>query len=51
MSVPKLPPKLNLLRSVYYSIFIDISIRLEHQSQIGKVVFLGYHLTVESNVT
>jgi hypothetical protein len=30
--------------------FIDISILLKHRSQIAKCVFLGYHLTIESNI-
>jgi hypothetical protein len=32
------------------NIFIDIPILLEHQSQVVKGVFLGYHLTIESNI-
>jgi hypothetical protein len=31
------------------NIFIDILILLEHRSQVVKGVFLGYHLTIESN--
>jgi hypothetical protein len=30
--------------------FIDIPIILEHRSAIAKCVFLGYHLTIESNI-
>jgi hypothetical protein len=32
------------------NIFIDIPILLEHQFQVAKDVFLGYHLTIESNI-
>jgi hypothetical protein len=32
------------------NIFIDISILLEHRSQVAKGVFLGYYLTIESNI-
>jgi hypothetical protein len=32
------------------NIFIDIPILLEHRSQVAKGVFLGYHLTIESNI-
>jgi hypothetical protein len=31
------------------NIFINIPILLEHRSQVAKGVFLGYHLTIESN--
>jgi hypothetical protein len=31
-------------------IFIDIPILLENKSQVAKGVFLGYHLTIESNI-
>jgi hypothetical protein len=31
-------------------IFIDIPILLEHRSHVAKGVFLGYHLTIESNI-
>jgi hypothetical protein len=31
-------------------IFIDIPILLKHRSQVAKGVFLGYHLTIESNI-
>jgi hypothetical protein len=33
------------------NIFIDIAIILEHQSQVAKYVFLGYHLTIEFNIS
>jgi hypothetical protein len=33
------------------NIFIDISILLEHRSQVVKCVFLGYHLTIESSIS
>jgi hypothetical protein len=32
------------------NIFIDISILLEHRSQVAKGAFLGYYLTIESNL-
>jgi hypothetical protein len=32
------------------NIFINIPILLEHRSQVVKYVFLGYHLTIESNI-
>jgi hypothetical protein len=32
------------------NIFIDIPILLEYRSQVAKCVFLGYHLTIESNI-
>jgi hypothetical protein len=32
------------------NIFINILILLEHRSQVVKCVFLGYHLTIESNI-
>jgi hypothetical protein len=32
------------------NIFIDIPILLEHRSQVVKGVFLGYLLTIESNI-
>jgi hypothetical protein len=32
------------------NIYVDIPILLEHRSQIEKYVFLGYHLTIESNI-
>jgi hypothetical protein len=32
------------------NIFIDIPILLEHQSQVANGVFLGYLLTIESNI-
>jgi hypothetical protein len=32
------------------NIFINISILLEHRSQVAKGVFLEYHLTIESNI-
>jgi hypothetical protein len=31
-------------------IFINIPILLKHRSQVAKGVFLGYHLTIESNL-
>jgi hypothetical protein len=31
------------------NIFIDIPIFLEYRFQVAKGVFLGYHLTMESN--
>jgi hypothetical protein len=31
------------------NIFIDIPMLLEHRSQVAKCVFLGYHLTIESD--
>jgi hypothetical protein len=30
-------------------IFIDIPVRLKHQSQVVKFIFLMYHPTIESN--
>jgi hypothetical protein len=33
------------------NIFIDIPILLEHRSHVVKDVFLGYHLTIESNIS
>jgi hypothetical protein len=33
------------------NIIIDILILLEHRSQVAKGVFLGYNLTIESNIT
>jgi hypothetical protein len=30
--------------------FIDIPILLEHRSQVAKGIFIGYHLTIESNI-
>jgi hypothetical protein len=32
------------------NIFVDILILLEHRFQVAKDVFLGYHLTIESNI-
>jgi hypothetical protein len=32
------------------NIFIDTPILLDHLSQVAKGVFLGYHLTIESNI-
>jgi hypothetical protein len=32
------------------NIFIDIPILQEHRYQLVKDVFLGYHLTIESNI-
>jgi hypothetical protein len=32
------------------NIFIDVPILLEHCSEVAKGVFLGYHLTIESNI-
>jgi hypothetical protein len=32
------------------NIFIDIPNLLKHQSQVAKGVFVGYHLTIKSNI-
>jgi hypothetical protein len=32
------------------NIFVDIPVLLEHRSKVVKCVFLGYHLTIESNI-
>jgi hypothetical protein len=32
------------------NIFVNILIILEHRSHVAKCVFLGYHLTIESNI-
>jgi hypothetical protein len=32
------------------NVFINITILLEHQSQVAKGVFLEYHVTIESNI-
>jgi hypothetical protein len=33
------------------NIFIYIPILLEHRPEVAKSVFLGYHLTIESNIS
>jgi hypothetical protein len=33
------------------NIFIDIPILLDDKSQVAKNIFLGYHLSIESNIT
>jgi hypothetical protein len=40
-----------LVLILWLTFFIDIPILLKYRSQVVKGVFLGYHLTIESNIS